>query len=102
MEHCFAALDGKRFLSSDIAQDLPVLTNMHVPTLVRMLNVLQLLVFILSRTFANYLFYSICIALQLHTTSQSEYRLLRLILHWLKTIIAFSHKIPESQTQDRI
>jgi len=54
MEHCFAALDGKRFLSSDIAQDLPVLTNMHVPTPVRMLNVWQLLVFILTRTFANY------------------------------------------------
>jgi len=43
MQHHFAALDGKRFLSSDIAQDLPVLTGMHVPTPTRMLNVLQLL-----------------------------------------------------------
>jgi len=37
-------LDGKRFLLSDIAQDVPVLTDMHVPTLARLLNVLQLLV----------------------------------------------------------
>jgi len=27
----FAALDGKRFLLSDIAQDLPVLTDMMFP-----------------------------------------------------------------------
>jgi len=44
VQHYFAALDGKRFLSSDTAQDLTVLTDMHVPTLTRMLNVLQLLV----------------------------------------------------------
>jgi len=31
-------------LSCDITQELPALTNMHVPTLARMLNVLQLLV----------------------------------------------------------
>jgi len=40
----FCTLDGKRFLLSDIAQDVPVLTDMHVPTLARLLNVLQLLV----------------------------------------------------------
>jgi len=40
----FAALDEKRPFLSDIAQDLPVLTDMHVPTLARMLNVFQLLV----------------------------------------------------------
>jgi len=40
----FAALDGIGFHLSDIAQDLPALTDMHVPTLVRMLNVLLLLV----------------------------------------------------------
>ena len=38
MQHWFAALDGK------IAQDLPLLIDMHVPTLARMLHVLQLLV----------------------------------------------------------
>jgi len=42
VQHYFAALDGKRILLSDIAQDLPVLTDMHVPTLALMLNVLQL------------------------------------------------------------
>jgi len=40
VQHYFAALDKKRFM-----QDLPVLTDMHVSTLARMLNVLQLLVF---------------------------------------------------------
>jgi len=44
VQHYFAALDGKHFLSSDITQDLPELTDVHVPTLARMLNVLQLLV----------------------------------------------------------
>jgi len=44
VQHYFAAFDGKRFLLSNIAEDLPVLTDMHVPTLSRMLNVLQLLV----------------------------------------------------------
>jgi len=32
------------FFLSNIAQDLPVLTDMHAPTLDHMLNVLQLLV----------------------------------------------------------
>jgi len=44
VQHYFAALDEKRFLLSDIVQDLPVLTDMHVPTLARMTNVLRLLV----------------------------------------------------------
>ena len=44
MQHYFAALDEKRFLLSDIVQDLPVVTDIHVPTLAHMLNVLRLLV----------------------------------------------------------
>jgi len=44
VQHYFAASDEKRFLLSDIVQDLPVVTDMHVPTLGRMLNVLRLLV----------------------------------------------------------
>jgi len=44
VQQYFAALDRKRFLLSDITQDLPLLTDMHVPTLAGMLNVLQLLV----------------------------------------------------------
>ena len=44
MQHYFAALNEKLFLLSDIVQDLPVVTGMHVPTLARMLNVLRLLV----------------------------------------------------------
>jgi len=32
VQHYFAALDEKRFLSSDIVQDLPVDIDMHVPT----------------------------------------------------------------------
>ena len=44
MQHYFAALDEKRFLLSNIVQDLPVVTDMHVHTLARMLNVLRLLV----------------------------------------------------------
>ena len=44
MQHYFVALDEKRFLLlSDILQDLLVVTDMHVPTLARMLNVLRLL-----------------------------------------------------------
>jgi len=43
VQHYFAVLDEKRFLLSDIVQDLPVVTDMHVPALVRMLNVLRLL-----------------------------------------------------------
>jgi len=31
MKHYFAALDGKRFLLSDIAQDLSMLSDLHVP-----------------------------------------------------------------------
>ena len=48
VQHYFAALDGQHLLLSDITQDLPALTDMHVPTLPRMLNVLQLLVLDLS------------------------------------------------------
>jgi len=44
MQHYFAALSEKCFLSSDIVQDLPVVTDMHVPTLAHILNVLRLLV----------------------------------------------------------
>jgi len=87
-------------LLSDIAQDLPVLTDMRVPTLARMLNVLQLLVSDLCELLQILcLFYSLCIVLQLYTTSQSEYRLLRLIVYRLNAITAFSHKIPEPQTK---
>jgi len=32
VQHYFAALDEKRFLLSDIVQDLPIVTDMHVPT----------------------------------------------------------------------
>jgi len=71
--------------------------NIHVPTLVRMLNVLQLLVLDLSELLQILcLFCSLCIALQPHTTSQS---LFRLIAYRLNAITAFSHKIPESQTK---
>jgi len=51
VQHYFAALDEKRFLLSDITQDLPALTDMHDPTLARMLNVLQLLVSDLANSF---------------------------------------------------
>jgi len=44
VQHYFSASDEKRFLLSDIVQDLPIVTDMHVPTLARMLNVLRLLV----------------------------------------------------------
>jgi len=43
VQQWFAALDGKRFLSSNTTEDLPVLADMHIPTLARML-VLRLLV----------------------------------------------------------
>ena len=67
MPNNLAALDGKRFLSSDIAQDLPVLTDRHVPTLARMLSVLQLLVLDLCELLQILcLFYSLCITLQPH------------------------------------
>jgi len=39
VQHHFAALVGKRFLLSDIAQDLQVLTDMHASSLARMLCV---------------------------------------------------------------
>jgi len=42
VQNVFASSDGKRFLSSDMAEDLRVLANMHVSTLARMLNILQL------------------------------------------------------------
>ena len=96
MQPYFAALDEKRLLLSDIVQDLPVVTDMHVPTL----TVLQLLVLDLCEFLQILsLFYSLCIVLQPHTTSQSEYRLLRLIIYWLNAITAFSHKIPESEAK---
>jgi len=44
VQHYFAALDEKRLLLSDIVQDLPVVTDMHAPTLARMVDVLRLLV----------------------------------------------------------
>ena len=50
---------------------------MHVPTLARMLDVLRLLVLDLCEPLQILcLFYSLCIALQPHTASQREYRLL--------------------------
>jgi len=62
--------------------------------------VLQLLVLDLCKPLQSLtLFYSLCIVLQPHTTSQSECRLLRLIVHRLNAITVFSHKIPESQTK---
>jgi len=44
LQHYFAVLNEKRLLLSDIVQDLPVVTDMHAPTLARMPNVLRLLV----------------------------------------------------------
>jgi len=78
VQHYFAALDEKRFLLSDIAQDLSVVTDMCVPTLACMLNVLWMFVLVdlCEPLQILCLFYSLCIALQQHTTSQSEYRLL--------------------------
>jgi len=73
---------------------------MHGPTLARMLNVLQLLVFDLCQLLQILgLFYSFFIALQPHTTSQSEYTLLRLCVYRVYAITAFLHKIPESQSK---
>jgi len=87
-------------LSFNVVHDLPVLTDMHVPTLARMLNVLELLVLDLcERLQILSLFYSLCIVLQPHPTLQNEYRLLRLSVYRLHAITAFSHKIPESQTK---
>jgi len=84
VQHYFAALDEKRFLLSDIVHDLPVVTDMYVPTLARVPNVLRLLVLDLCELLQILcLFYTLCIALQPHTTSQSEYRLLRLIVYQL-------------------
>ena len=81
MQHYFAALDGKRFLLGGFAEDLTVLTDVHIPILARMLNVLQLLVLDLCELLQILcLVYSFCIALQPHTTSQSEYRLLQLYI----------------------
>ena len=45
------------------------------------------------------LYYSLCIPLQPHTTSQSECRLLWLIVHRLNAITAFFHKFPKSKTK---
>jgi len=51
VQHHFAALDEKRFLLSDAVQDLLVVTNIRVPTPVRMLNVLWLFVLDLCEPF---------------------------------------------------
>jgi len=62
-----------RFLYSQKSQNyfvLPVLTDMHVPTLARMLYVLQLLVLDLCELLVNSLFYPLCIALQPHTSAE--------------------------------
>jgi len=99
VQHYFAALDGKPFPLSNIVPDLPVLTNMHAPTPARMLNVLVVLD-LCELLQILCLFYSLRIALQPHTTSQSECRLLRLIVYYrLSAITAFAHKIPQSQTK---
>ena len=56
--------------------------DMHAPTLAHMLNLLQLLVLNLYELLQILcLFYSLCTALQPHTTLQSEYRLLCLIVY---------------------
>jgi len=58
MQHYFVALDEKRFLLlSDILQDLLVVTDMHVPTLARMLNVLRLLVLDLCKLLRFFVFF---------------------------------------------
>jgi len=73
---------------------------MHVPTLARMLYMLQLLIFDLCKLLQILsAFYSLSIALELHTTLQSEYGLLRLIVYRLNALTTFSQKIPESQTK---
>jgi len=41
VQHYFPASEEKRFLLGDVAQDLPVVTDIHVPTLARMLNTLR-------------------------------------------------------------
>jgi len=45
-----ATLHEKHFLLNDIVQDLPVLADMHVPTLASVLHVLGLLVLDLCET----------------------------------------------------
>jgi len=73
VQHYFAVLNGKRFILSDFAQDLPVLTDMHVPTVARMLNVLQLLTLGLCKLLQILcLLYSLFTALRPHTASQSD------------------------------
>jgi len=72
VQHYFAALDEKSFLLR--------LTSGHryaCSHSARVLNVLQLFILDLCEPLQIIcLFYSLCIALQMHTTSQSEYRLL--------------------------
>jgi len=73
---------------------------MHVPTLARMLYMLQLLIFDLCKLLQILsAFYSLSKALELHTALQSEYGLLRLIVYRLNALTTFSQKIPESQTK---
>jgi len=80
LQHYFAALDEKRLLLNAIEQDLPVVIDMHSRS-ARMLDMLLLLVLDLCEHLQILcLFYSLCIALQPHTASQSEHRLLRLLV----------------------
>jgi len=67
-QHYFAALDEKRFLLSDIVQDLPVVTDMHVLTLARMLNVLRLLVLDLCEPLQI-----LCFLFTLHSFATAHY-----------------------------
>ena len=79
MQHYFAASDGKRFLLEWHCARLIAYRYSQIcmfPLYVRMLNVSQLLVINLCELLQIFcLFYSLCIVLQPHTTSQSEYRL---------------------------
>jgi len=68
VQHYFAALDEKRFLFSDIVQDLPVVTDMHVSTLVRMLNMLRLHVLDLCESLQI-----ICFLFTLHSFATAHY-----------------------------
>jgi len=61
----FCNIRWKTLSLSDLVQDLPVFTDMHVPNPVPMLIVLQLLVLDLRQLLQILcLFYSLCISLQ--------------------------------------
>jgi len=85
-------------LSCHITQELPALTDMYVPTLTRMLNVLQLLVLDLCELLQ--ILYFIHSALRCNRTLirrvNTDYS--ELIVYRLNAI-AFSQKIPEPQTK---